>query len=152
FIATTSLVFCGAILAQKVHFAPVEKSSILQRMKSIPTSDAERAAELKELFLQAGCVGKALSEQRIDGAETPNIICRLGDGEGNAVIVGAHYDRVSSAQRPLDNWSGASLLPALYESLHQTKRDHNFVFVAFADHGNDPAGAEFFARHLTSAE
>ena len=152
FIATTSLVFCGAILAQKVQFAPQEKSAILQRMKSIPENDAERAAELKRLFSQAGCVDNALSEQKIDGAELSNIICRLGDGDGDTVIVGAHYDRVSSPQRPLDNWSGASLLPALYQSLRERKRDHNFVFVAFADRDNDPAGAEFFARHLSPAE
>src|SRR5215467_705472 len=103
FIATTSLIFCGAIVAQKVHFAPAEKSSILQRMKSIPGSDEERAAELKELFSEAGCSGNALTEQKMDGAAAPNIICRLGTAAGDTVIVGAHYDRVSSPQRPLDD-------------------------------------------------
>jgi hypothetical protein len=151
-IAISSFVFCGAILAQRVQFAPADKSSILQRMKTIPESNTERAAQLKELFYQAGCVGNSLSEQKIEGAETPNIICRLGTGEGDIVIVGAHYDRISSPQRPLDNWSGASLLPALYESLHERKRNHSFVFVAFADQGNDPSGAEFFARHLNPAQ
>jgi Zn-dependent M28 family amino/carboxypeptidase len=143
------LVFCGAIVAQKVQFAPAERASILQRMRTIPESDRERAAQLKQLFSEAGCAGDSLIEQKIEGAEIPNIICRLGTGEGETVIVGAHYDRISSPQRPLDNWSGASLLPALYESLRDKKRNHSFVFVAFADHGNDPAGAEFFARHLS---
>ena len=100
-ITIGSLVFCGVILAQKVQFAPVEKSSILQRMKSIPPSDAERAMGIKEMFSEAGCVGNSLIEQKIDGAETPNIICRLGTGEGDTLIVGAHYDRVSSPQRPV---------------------------------------------------
>jgi Zn-dependent M28 family amino/carboxypeptidase len=68
------------------------------------------------------------------------------------VIVGAHYDRITSPQRPLDNWSGASLLPALYQSLRARKRNHSFVFVAFADNGNNAAGAEYFARNLTRSQ
>src|SRR5215475_7662612 len=127
-MAMSSLVFCGAVLAQKVQFSAAEKSAVLERMKSIPESNLERAAQLKALFAAAGCNGNSLMEQKMDGAETPNIICRLGNGEGEMVIVGAHYDRISSPQRPLDNWSGASLLPALYESLRLRKRSHNFIF------------------------
>lgn len=137
------------MLAQKVQFSAAEKSDVLQRMKNVPETNQERAVQLKELFAAAGCSGNSLTEQKIEGTETPNIICRLGAGEGDTVIVGAHYDHASSIQRPQDNWSGASLLPALYQSLRHKKRNHSFVFVAFADHDNSPAGAEFFARHLS---
>jgi Peptidase family M28 len=146
------LILCGACLAQKVQFTPADKSIVLERMKNIPGTNAERAARLKELFASVGCNGSSLFEQRVDGADTPNIICRLGTAENDAVIVGAHYDRISSASRPLDNWSGASLLPALYQSLRQRKRNHSFIFVAFADNGNNPAGADLFARQLTPSE
>jgi hypothetical protein len=121
-------------------------------MKTIPETNAARASRLKELFNNAGCNGNALMEQKVDGVDTPNIICRLGAGEGDTVIVGAHYDRVSSAQRPLDDWSGAAILPALYQSLRNRKRSHRFIFVAFADNGADPAGAEFFVHHLDRAQ
>ena len=146
------LSFCGVSPAQRVQFTPAEKATVLERMKTIPETNAARASRLKELFRNAGCKGNSLIEQRVDGADTPNIICRLGTGEGDTVIVGAHYDRVSSAQRPLDNWSGASLLPALYQSLRDRKRNHSFIFVAFADSGSNAVGAEFFVRHLTRAE
>ena len=152
FFRVMIVLLCGACLAQKVQFTPAEKSLLLERMKDIPGTNADRAARLKELFTQAGCNGNSLFEQKVEGAETPNIICRLGTGEGDTVIVGGHYERTSSAQRPLDNWSGAAILPALYQSLRERKRNHSFVFVAFADNGNDPAGAEFFARHLTRAQ
>jgi Zn-dependent M28 family amino/carboxypeptidase len=76
----------------------------------------------------------------------------MGTGKGDLVIVGAHYDRVSSTQRPLDDWSGAALLPAIYESLRQRRRNHSFIFVAFADSGNVPAGADFFAHHLARSQ
>src|SRR5882757_9508527 len=144
--------FCGVALAQKVQFTPAEKALVLERMKSIPETNTARAVKLKELFSEAGCNGNSLIEQKVEGEETPNIICRLGTGEGDVVIVGAHYERNSSPQRPVDNWSGASLLPALYQSLRERKRSHSFVFVAFADDGSAPAGAEFFARHLTRSQ
>ena len=146
------LVLCGASQAQKIQFTPAEKSLVLERMKSVPETNEARAARLKELFSQAGCLGPALFEQKVEGSDTPNIICRLGTGEGDTVIVGAHYDRATSPHRPLDNWSGASLLPALYQSLRARKRNHSFVFVAFADNGNNVAGAEYFARNLTRSQ
>jgi hypothetical protein len=153
FIALSGLSFWGgACLAQKVQFNPAEKSLVLERMKSIPETNAERVSRLKELFAQAGCRGNSLFEQKVEGAETPNVICLLGTGEGDTVIVGAHYERTSSPQKPLDNWSAASLLPAMYQSLRDRKRNHSFIFVAFADDGKDPAGAEFFARHLTHSQ
>jgi len=151
-IIITGAILCAAGWAQKVQFTPAEKSSVLQRMKAIPESDAQRAARLRELFILAGCEGDSLTEQSVEGGATPNIICRLGNGEGETVIVGAHYDRISSPQRPLDNWSGASLLPALYESLRPRKRTHNFLFVAFADKGNDPAGAESFVHGMSRSQ
>ena len=151
-IAVFVLLFCGACLAQKVQFNPAEKSQVLERMKSIPEGNTERVSRLKELFTQAGCRGNSLFEQKVEGAETPNVICLLGTGEGDTVIVGAHYERASSTQRPLDNWSGAALLPVIYQSLRDRKRTHSFIFVAFADDGSDPAGAESFAHHLTQSQ
>jgi hypothetical protein len=144
-----SAALCAVSLAQKLQFAPAGKSVVLQRMKAIPESNLERAARLKELFVQAGCNEGFLTEQRLDGAETPNIICRLGTGENDLIIVGAHYERASSPHRPLDNWSGAALLPVLYQSLRERKRSHSFLFVAFADNGNNPIGAESFIQQLS---
>lgn len=143
---------CGICPAQRVQFTALEKPILLERMKSIPETNAARASRLKELFISAGCNGNSFLEEKVEGADTPNVICMLGTGKGNTIIVGAHYKRSSSLQKSFDNWSGASLLPALYQSLRDKKRDHSFIFVAFADDGSDPVGAESFARHLTSAQ
>jgi len=146
------LILCGASPAQRVQFTPAEKATVLERMKAIPETNEARAAKLKELFIEAGCNGNLLIEQKVDGVDSPNIICQLGTGESDMVIVGAHYDRNSSAQRPLDNWSGAAILPALYQSLKSRKRNHSFVFVAFADNGANPVGAEFYVKHLARTQ
>ncbi len=118
----------------------------------MPATDLDRASRIKELFAEAGCSPGLLREQTVEGADAPNVICEL-PGEGNeVVIVGAHYDRVSSAGRPIDNWSGAALLPALYHSLHSRKRRHHFIFAAFADKGVELAGAESFAGQISPAD
>lgn len=150
-LAVSLLVLGAAGAAQKVQFVPEDKGEILKNFKEMPLSDGERAATIKALFSQEGCNGNLLQEQPVDGAATPNVICELR-GEGDeTVIVGAHYGR-TSAGRPIDNWSGASLLPALYHSLHGRKRHHNFIFVAFADKGDELAGAKFFAVHMSLSE
>ncbi len=150
--AVLMLMLFGASPAQKVQFTAAEEAAVLERMKTIPETNEDRAAKLKELFINAGCNGKSLMEQKVDGVDTPNIICRLGTENEAMVIVGAHYDRNSSAQRPLDNWSGAAILPALYESLRHSKRSHSFLFVAFADSGANPMGAQYFVSHLGRAQ
>lgn len=137
--------------AQKVQFVPVAKADVIARVEDIPGSDAERASRIRELFQNVGCTGKMLREQAVEAAGIPNVICQLrGEGRGT-VIVAAHYDR-STVARPIDDWSGASLLPSLYQSLRARKRRHNYIFVAFADHERSVSGAEIFAGHLSSAE
>jgi Iap family predicted aminopeptidase len=135
-----------------VIFTPSEKNEILSRVEINPGTDEQRAARLRVLFADAGCHGNLLSEQAVDSKSVPNIICRLpGDREGT-IIIGAHYEHSSSVQRPLDNWSGAALLPGLYECLKGRQRHRTILFVAFADEGNNPMGAEYFAGHLSSEE
>lgn len=143
---------CALCAAQRIVFTPAERDEILRRAESDPRTDQQRAAELRSLFNDAGCRGDRLSEQAVENNAVPNIICSLpGDPKGT-IIIGAHYEHSSSAQRPMDNWSAAALLPGLYQCLKSRKRRLSIVFVAFADHDNDPAGAESFARHLPPAE
>ena len=143
---------CGFCAAQKVRFSPANKSEVLQRARNIPGSDQERARQVTEWFREAGCKGNLLSEQKVEGSEIPNIICRMKGKADEEIIVGAHYDRASSAQRPFDNWSGALLLPSLYQCLRTRRRRHTVIFVAFGDHGDQPAGAEAFLNQLSPVE
>lgn len=137
--------------AQKVQFVPVSKADVIARVEDIPGNDAERASRIRDLFQNAGCAGKMLSEETVEAAGVPNVICQLRGEESRAVIVAAHYDR-STVARPIDDWSSASLLPSLYQSLRARKRRHSYIFVAFADHEHAVSGAEIFAGHLSSTE
>jgi hypothetical protein len=139
------LVLLAACPAQKLRFSPVEKSIIVERAGNIPSSSQERLARMKELFIDSGCL--TVAEQGVPASEIPNLICRLKGDSEKTIIVGANYGQVSP-----DNWAGASLLPALYQSLATRKRRHTFVFVAFADEKKTSPAAQFFAGHMTDAE
>lgn len=52
----------------------------------------------------------------------------------------------------VDNWTGASLLPSLYESLRSRPRRHTFVFVGFTDEEKGLRGSAFFAKQLASEQ
>jgi Peptidase family M28 len=153
-IATVSIavlsIFCVAwkCAAQQIKFTPLERSEVVHRAETTPATDQERAAQLKTWFDQAGCGVIDLTEQKVAGAAAPNVICRLPGKSSSTIVIGAHFDHASSGQRPLDNWSGAALLPGLYRCLKDRKRHFNFIFVAFADNGNDLLGSKSFADHL----
>jgi len=137
------------VSAQTLKFTPLNKDIVLERVKEPPVADAQRADAIKTLFLEAGCNGNNLREQKTSSA-APNIVCELPGESGATIVVGAHYEHSSSSRRPFDNWSGAALLPALYQSLHSGKRHHTILFVAFADQGNELSGAETFAEHMNA--
>jgi Peptidase family M28 len=144
-------VVCAASFGQKVQFTAADRAEILSRVKDAPSTDSERASRIKTWFGEAGCNGNLLREQAVTGAPTPNVICELRGKGSEVVIVGAHYETASAA-RPLDNWSAAALLPALYKSLRGQKRRHRFIFVAFADQGGDLSGSRLFAGQMSPEE
>jgi len=139
------VIVLAACTAQKLRFSPVEKSIIVARATDIPFDGQERAARLKQLFMESGCL--TITEQSVPSSEMPNLICRFSGESDKTIVVGANYGQVSP-----DNWAGASLLPSLYQSLASRKRRHTFVFVAFADQKKASTGAQFFAGHLTASE
>src|SRR5437660_870655 len=76
--------------------------------------------------------------------------CNLLPGSSDKVIiVGAHFDRVSEGDGVVDNWSGASLLPSLYEAVKIEPRKHTYIFIGFTDEEQGEVGSHFYARQMT---
>jgi len=107
---------------------------------------------LKELFADAGCNDQHLSEQPVKGSKLPNLICLLPGSSGRVIIVGAHFDRVSEGDGVVDNWSGASLLPSLYEALKTEPRKHTFLFIGFTDEEQGEVGSRFYVRQMNKEQ
>ena len=106
------------------QFQVLQLDIVEARLKAFVRKHGEREKELKALFQEAGCEGGHLSQQAVKHLKEPNVIYTL-PGRANAVIlVGAYYDLVDLGDGVVDNWSGASLLPSLFQVLKTQPRSH----------------------------
>jgi Iap family predicted aminopeptidase len=134
-----------------IEVATVSKDVIERNLRALEDSNLKREQKLRGMFGEAGCVGDGLREQAVKHAKSPNIICTL-PGETDAVIlVGAHTDFVERGKGVVDNWSGCSMLPALFTSLKSVPRRHTFVFAGFTDEELGLVGSKFYVRELGKA-
>ena len=129
----TFLCFLLSILAfaDSLRFTYVQRELVLARLRSCPKKDIERERQLQTFFAQAGCKGDALRLDEPKHSKLGNVVCTLRGTSEQEIVVGAHFDHVSEGAGAVDNWSGASLLPSLYETAAAALRKHTFVFIAF---------------------
>jgi hypothetical protein len=144
------VVIACPLLAQgvKIQFEPVDQAVVKARLDRNPATNGERAAALHKMFEEAGCTGAMLTDQAVDGARQPNVVCTISGGTGSTIVVGAHMDFSEDGRGMVENWTGTSLLPSLFEALHQSPRKHKFVFVGFTDREKGRRGSIFYVKSL----
>jgi Iap family predicted aminopeptidase len=138
--------------AQQIKFNQIAKATIEGRLRSAPQTNAARERTLKDLFTNAGCEASQLTEQPVKHSKTPNLICTNSGQTDAQIIIGAHFDFVNRGRGVIDNWSGASLLPSILQSLAKVPRRHTLVFIGFTDEEIGLVGSRFYVEHLTAAE
>jgi len=129
------LLFVGASIAasaQTIQFSTVSQQIVERRLGSYVTENDKREPAVRQLFEASGCSGNRLSEQPVKSLKAPNPICTLAGAAEFVIVVGAHFDLVENGDGVVDNWTGASLLPSLYQGLADVPRRHTFRFVAFS--------------------
>jgi putative aminopeptidase FrvX len=131
--------------AQNVFVRHVSPAVLKERLGLASSRNAERKEILMRLFAEAGCPD--VVEQPVKGSREGNVICTLAGKTGATILVGAHFDKVSGLGI-VDNWSGASMLPSLYQSLAGRARNHTFVFVGFTDEEVGLRGSEGYLDQL----
>jgi Zn-dependent M28 family amino/carboxypeptidase len=138
--------------AETLRYKPVSREAVEARLRKYNGNNKQREATLKQMFAEAGCDDQHLSEQSVKGSKLPNVICFLPGSSNKLIIVGAHFDRVSQGDGVVDNWSGASLLPSLYEAVKAESREHSYVFIGFTDEEQGEVGSRFYARQMTTEQ
>ncbi|HNY42861.1 MAG TPA: M28 family peptidase, partial [Bryobacteraceae bacterium] len=141
---------CLAVLprlsAQGLRIEFTANDRLRQRLAANPEKNKARMETLEALFAESGCKDRQLQRQSVRGHALPNVICTLpGTGEGT-VVVGAHFDHVEIGSGAVDNWSGASLLPSLYEGLAKSPRTLTFVFAGFTEEESGLNGSRYFVQ------
>ncbi|MBO0911733.1 MAG: M28 family peptidase [Acidobacteria bacterium] len=146
---TALVVYLCVAAADTIRYKPVSRETVEARLGRYTGNDQRREQTLKQMFAEAGCDGQQVSEQTVKGSKLPNVICVLRGSSDKIIIVGAHFDHVPEGDGVVDNWSGASLLPSLYEALKSERRSHSYVFVGFTDEEKGEVGSRFYAHAMT---
>lgn len=149
------LLYCSFVftaVAQQIHYTPVPRETVESRLKKYGGKDSVREMTLKQMFAEVGCDDPHVSEQAVKSSKLPNLICVLPGSSDKMIIVGAHYDHVSEGNGVVDNWSGASLLPSLYQALKDQPRKHTFLFIAFTDEEKGEIGSHFYVHEMTKEQ
>ena len=144
-LATFAAYLPHLLIAQQVS---IPQSTIQQRLALYKGNDTKRETALKQLFLDSGCDPANLSEQTVPSRKQPNVICLLPGATAATIIVGAHFDHADEGDGVVDNWSGASLLPSLFQILAATPRRHTFLFIGFTGEENGLIGSDFYVNQL----
>ncbi len=162
FFALVMVVLSGGLAVGQIPVKFVNKTTVLERVGRYKGNDVQREATLKQMFVEAGCPN--LTEQPVPHRKQPNVICVLppnatddggtvGANDGaKTIVVGAHFDHVDAGQGIVDNWSGASMLPSVMESLLQMKRKHRYVFVGFTGEEDGLLGSAYYVKQMTAEE
>jgi Peptidase family M28 len=138
--------------AQSIRFNRVSREVVETRLRQYAGNDTKRETALQQLFAEAGCDQGHLSEQAVKGSKLPNVICTLPGESDRVIIVGAHFDHVANGDGVVDNWSGASLLPSLYEAVKVQPRRHTYIFVGFTDEERGEIGSAFYVQRMTEQQ
>jgi Zn-dependent M28 family amino/carboxypeptidase len=146
------LLLAGPATAEELRFTLLDRQQLGGWIHQAASTNADRLEKLRELFIAAGCLPK---EQPVKRQKLPNLICET-EGPADAIIViGAHYDKVTDSAGVIDNWSGASMLPALYQALKPNEaapRKHRLLFIGFTEEEKGLIGSRYFVSQIRKEE
>lgn len=142
-----AVVLAASAEVVKVSVDLLDRQAVMARLHAIERDNRKREAVEKQLFTEAGC-SQHLEEQPVKDVKVPNVICVLPGESDNTIVVGAHTDHVEMGMGAVDNWTGAALLPSLYQTLAEKPRHHTFVFVGFTDEERGLVGSRFYVASL----
>jgi hypothetical protein len=137
-----------AAISQTIQFSAVSQDIVEKRLGAYASKNDKREPAVRKIFEDAGCGEEKLTEQPVKGLKAPNLICTLPGVTGVVIVVGAHFDLVEAGDGVIDNWSGASLLPSLYQGIASVPRRHTFRFVAFSGEERGLVGSKAYVREL----
>jgi len=145
--ATPKTVSPPPFVTSNTDFIPVPV--LEKRLGQFQGTNLDRESRLRTIFSQAGCSKTNLTTVGIGRDQPPDVVCRLPGISPSEIIVGGHFDYVSRGQGVVDDWSGASLLPTLFQSFSKTPPRHTFLFIGFSNEEKGLIGSRYYVSHLS---
>ena len=146
---TLFLAFAIACPAQTIKFNPVERVVVENVMANAPQKNELRREAVRNYFEDLGCT---TVDMKVRGAKLPNLECVLPGETNEQIIVGAHFDKTEGSRGIVDNWTGAAMLPLLYQSLKADKHKYTFRFIVFTDEEKGLVGSTFYASKMSKSD
>jgi len=131
-----------------IQFSAVPETVVEQRLGAYALKNSQREPALRRIFEETNCTGDKLTEQPVSGLKAPNLICTLPGQAESEIVVGAHFDLIEAGHGVVDNWTGASLLPSLYQGIAVLPRRHTFKFVGFSGEEKGLIGSKAYVREV----
>jgi hypothetical protein len=150
--ASTPLKDYSILAEDPIRYDPAPQQVIESRLQKYEDNDKQREETLRQMFSQTGCDDAHLSQQTVKGSKLSNVICILPGITNRVVIVGAHFNHIPAGDGIIDNWTGAALLPSIYEALKSDPRKHTYIFIGFTDEERGEVGSRYYARTMTAEQ
>lgn len=118
--------------SRTLFFYTSPRSIVEMEVHTIPATDAARLDRLRENFAAVDCGPDRMREQHIadhHGKTGTNLICTWPGSATGSIVIVAHYEQEGRGQSALDDWSGAALLPFLYQAIQGQPRQNTYVFL-----------------------
>jgi aminopeptidase-like protein len=138
------LLLAAVCSAENLKVDLVARPILMERLAAGAVPPGKRQATIHDLFANVGC----MAEEQPVFKKASNVICTTQGETASMIVVGGHFDFADRGAGIVDDWSGASLLPSLVESLKSQPRKHTYVFVAFAAEERGLIGSTRYVRQL----
>ncbi len=121
------------LAAQSSITVTLVKPEVLAKdVETFPLFNPDRQIHMRKLFEEAKC--PEIHEVPLGKKPTPATIVCIWPGEKpEAIVVGAHFDKVKAGEGKIDNATGSVLLPHFMRALHSSPKQHTYIYCAFAD-------------------
>lgn len=111
-----------------------------------PCKNDDRLAAVKDLFKRAGAAETDITVEKFKDIQ--NVVVVKKGKTDETVVIGAHYDKVSSGCGIIDNWSGIVILTRLYKTLKDAKTNKTYIFAAFDKEESGLQGSAAMAKAI----
>jgi Zn-dependent M28 family amino/carboxypeptidase len=146
------LLTCSAAQTRKFHFTPTPDDVVWSRLERYEGKNRDREQTLRTMFTEAGCKPEQLAELPVKHTPAPNVACTIPGESGRVIIIGAHFDYVDRGKGVVDNWSGASMLPSLLETIAKEPRRHTYMLIGFTDEEKGLIGSADYVHRLSEEQ